>query len=268
VESQQPDPVFDCEMAHRRLRAFVDGSASRRDQLRLRAHLANCPACELTYREFVEAAATLTRGVRTSEYSTSTAADRAMDEAATPRARPNLIAADRYRKLRLSKWFLPILAGCALIALSRSKSVEPVRLTALSGVVQRGAELVPAGGDPIDVMRGSAWSVAAGGRVRLNHEHDSLTIEGPASFLIDRTDQLAVRLFEARARIDGSAVLLTPVGAIETHDCAGLIALDAKALELSNEHGVMAIIDGSGKQSIAAGHAWHVDLEAALAQRE
>ena len=268
MESQQPDPVFDCEMAHQRLRSFVGGSASRREQLRLRAHIAKCPSCELTYREFVEAAATLTRGVRTSEYSSSTAADRAMDEAATPRVRPNLIAADRYRKLRLSKWFIPIMAFCALIALSRSRSVEPVRLIALAGQVRRGAELVRAGDDPIDVTRGSAWSVAAGGRVRLKHEHDSLTIEGPASFLVDRSDQLAVRLFEARVRVDGSAVLLTPVGAIETHACSGLIVLDAQALELSNEHGSMVIIDGSGKQSIAAGHAWHVDLEAALAQRD
>lgn len=272
MESQQPDPVLDCDLARQRLRAFVAGTASRREQMRLRAHVALCPSCELTYREFVEAAATLTRGVRTSEYSTptstSTDADRAMDEAATARVRPNLIAPDRFRKMRLSKWFIPIMAGCALIALSRSRSVEPVRVVTLAGDVRRGTQMVRVGEDPLEVSRGAAFTVADGGRARLSHEHDTLTIEGPASFLVDSSDSLAVHIFEARVRVEGAAIVLTSVGAIETKACSGEIVLDAHKLELSNERGTMTVVDGSGKQSIAAGHAWHVDLESALAQHE
>ena len=259
--SQPPAPYRPgCDDARTGMRAFVAGTAAPNQPAPWREHMRACSRCTLEYHQLVQDVARLARGATDA---TGRATDAYARSGPEERARRSLIAADPRRSWRLPKLFLPVaLLGLLGIVLTRPGVTRPM-LRAVTGTVLH-ADAVVDGAEPVAVARGDACSTTSGARAQLELGESRIVFEPESSFLVDRTDRLAVRFFAGEARIEGDAQLLLPTCAIEVRAGMARIVLAAGQVLIQCDEGSVTRTEAGGRYVIFPGESTSLVYDAAV----
>lgn len=245
-------PELTCDAALAEIHVFLDGRGpTGAKSLPLRAHLVRCPDCDARYRELVVGIASLTAGARvTSETYSDPDPERA--------ARRSLIAPESKFRLRLPRSILP-LAIIALIAILVTRSgADHVVVKSLGGTVYRGTQLVVTD-ESMPAENGDGCSTGVDGRAELSFGKHTIRFEPETSFSIERLDRLAVRMYDGRASVTGTALILFGSGALDVVDGAARIAVDDAGITVTSQSGKVEYNDATGRHTLTAGTEVHYD---------
>lgn len=240
-----PQRGMSCADARAAIREFLHGGMSTARANDLRAHRKQCTECDTEYRELVQGVAAISGGART-------VAARATERFGEERVRRSLLAADPERKLRVPRFFLPIAVGVVFVVLAMRTGAPHARLVVETGEVWvKSAQIEHR--DPVDLHRFDTCVTGADGRARIECAEDRLVLEPTSSCLIDRTDGLAVRLFEGTADVAGNARLLLPLGAVEAHGAAARVTIDEHGFTVACMRGDVVYQDGAAPRAVRPG---------------
>jgi hypothetical protein len=248
-----------CADARAGMRAFVAGTQPANPPPAWREHMSACTRCTLEYHELVTSVARLARGV--TQPSASLDTDVYGGPGPEERVRRSLIAADARNRVRLPKLLLPVaVVGLLVMALSRSSVPHPM-LRSLSGAVTRAGTAIDSAA-PVAVARGDACTTAPRSRAQLEFGTSWIRFDAESSFLVDRTDKLAVRFFAGNAEIQGDALLLLPSCAVEVHEGSAEIEITTGQLTIRCNEGSVTRTDGGGRFVILPGEATNLLFDA------
>lgn len=252
MESSRQTHETDCERARTEIRAFLSGTNSTGLQSPfLRAHLAACPECSAEYRGMVVGVAAIASGARRA------AEDRPETEIAES-ARRSLIAAETRHRIRLPRSLLP-LAVVVLVAMFVLRgNAGTVSLRAVSGTVYRGSELVGPG-ESIVSKNGDGCSTGVGGFAELARGDDVIRFEAQTSFTVERLDRLAVRLFDGRASVTGTALIVFSSGVLEVTNGSAKVSVDDAGVTLEALAGRVEYTDATRRNLLAPGDTRHFE---------
>jgi hypothetical protein len=238
-------PELTCDEARVEVRAFLGGSSVGAKSPALRAHLAACVECDSYYRERVVGMARIASGAR------GAALVRHQDEVEAT-ARRSLIAAETQFRFRLPKSLLPLAVLGLIVLLVTKSGANGVNMRCLEGTVYRGAQLL-APGERIASSNGDGCSTGVDGRAELARGADTIRIEPETSFTIERTDRLAIRLFDGRAYVTGNALIVFTSGALEVEAGSARIAVDDVGISVEASSGNVEFTDAMGRTVIPPG---------------
>jgi hypothetical protein len=241
----------DCRGATDAIRRFVAGEDVRGERERLRAHVARCESCRAYYREFIETAARLSRAVRP----TLASAERDDDEDEAPPRRVSMLSPVQQRKpTRWAKVLLVVIGLAACFALVRpDRAPARVRIELVDGDARVGARQLAPDDGKVDVRRGEACSTGASSHARLR-SRESTALLGPATAAIVE-DEFALRLhlLEGRLELDGDALVVTPIGAVEIDGARADVRADGRDLRVLAHAGRVRVSDATSTRELPAG---------------
>jgi hypothetical protein len=201
-----------------------------------------CSACTFAYHELVQEAARLARGAtRVTERTT----ERFYEE----RARRSLLASNAGRGSKLPRLFLPVTVIALIAMIFTQSGTKHVELRSLAGVVTRGHDAMKTE-EKIAVQRGDGCTTGASARAELWFGESRIAFGPDSSFLVDRTDKLAVRFFAGGARAEGDATLILPMGAVEVRAGAAVVKLQDGVTLITCESGDVTRTDASGRHLV------------------
>ncbi len=233
------------------MRAFVAGPTQVGPPPAWRTHMSACSVCTFAYHELVQEAARLARGA-------TNVTERATDRLFEERARRSLIATNAGRGTKLPRLFLPVTVIALILMIVTQSGTKKVELRSLAGVVTRGKAAMKTD-ERVAVNRGDGCTTGAGARAELSFGESRITFAPDSSFLVDRTDKVAVRFFAGEARAEGDAILILPLGAVEVRAGAVVVKVQDGVTVITCERGDVTRTEASGRHIIPPGETQRIE---------
>jgi hypothetical protein len=239
--------VLSCSAILQLVRRFLAGDEDVQRRSVVRAHLSNCASCREEYHTSVETMARLA------------SAPRAYHEglARAPRTIPGSprqarTKAARSRGTSLVKLILPAFGLYAAFVMSgRAESDREVRLTALSGAVRVGEQILATDDGATVLSRSQSGSTDARSRAQIDADGVTVIVEPSTAFAIERVHPLRVRLFEGSLLFDGNVVISTNAGVMEASPGSGSVRMTERDVGVAASEGTVAFYDSRARVVVA-----------------
>lgn len=252
-----------CVAARAQIRRFLGSSSAvgGAKVLPPREHLAQCAECNAEYRALVEGVARISHGARDAH---STVVD---DDTRVLHARRSFLAADPHRKLRIPRSILPLALIAVFAILIARSGAESLTLDALAGGVFKGASTLEAGSKQA-LANGEGCSTGHDGRARVERGPNRIEFGPDSSFLIERLDQVAVRMFSGSATVTGDAIVLLAQGALQTRAGSARISIDERGGVVECVSGGVEYTDATGRHALSNGESRALPAPRPTTERE
>lgn len=251
----EPDELT-CAATAPLVHRFLAGDEDALQRTRVRTHLAHCANCREHYHASVETMVRLARAPQAYRDGLSRVPRALYDRVSGGRAKTSSA-----RRLNLVKLVLPAFGLYAALVMSgRAESAREVRISALGGIVRVGEHTLGPDDGATLLERSQGGSTDAASRARIEADDALLLVEPSTAFAMERLHPLRVRLFEGSFLFEGSSVVSTPAGILETKNASGVIRVNEREIEIAVSNGEVGFQDPRGRMIVRPGLPLRVDL--------